>query len=130
MPAGELFLKNSMPKPAGMNGSRPSPWLLPAALALFSLAAAAAISLQPAAGGPVAAVFPPWWSASRAMLAAASAGPVVRLGGLPFIVVALPAKGGGRKQLRRQGAWLLLNPQAAGACGGRTGNKASQATGN
>ena len=111
-----------------MNGSRPSTWLLPAALAFFSLAAAAAITLQPAAGGPVAAVFPPWWSASRAMLAAASAGPVVRRGGLPFIVVALPAQGGGRGQLRRQGAWLLLNPQAAGGCGGQTGNTASRAS--
>lgn len=114
-----------MPKPAGMNAYRPSTWLLPTALAFFSLAAATAISLQPATGGPVAAVFPPWWSASRAMLAAASAGPVVRLGGLPFIVVAFPPPGGGRLQLRRQGAWLLLNPQAAGGCGGPTRDTAS-----
>jgi hypothetical protein len=113
-----------------MNGFRSSPWLLPAALALFSLVAVAAIELEPAAQGPVAAVFPPWWSGPRAMLAAASAGPVVRLGALPFIVVTLPAAGGGFARLRRQGAWLLLNPQAVGGCGGRTINTASLATGN
>ncbi len=109
-----------MPKPAGMQASRSPPhpavsWLLPSILALLSLAAAAAIELQPPARGPVAAVFPPWWGAARSMLAAASAGPVVRLGALPSIVVALPAPGG-LARLRRAGAWLLLNPAALGGC--------------
>ena len=122
MPPGERFLKHSVPKPARMKASQPArhpaaSWLLPSALALVSLAAAAGIELQPAPRGPVAAVFPPWWGGARAMLAAASAGPVVRLGALPFIVVALPVAGDGFARLRGQGAWLLLNPQALGGCG-------------
>ncbi len=92
-----------------------SPYLPAAALALASLAGALQITLQPQPGGAVAAVFPPWWAAPETFTAAAAAGPVIRFGAWPFIVILAP--GTKPLALRQHGAWLLLNPQALGACG-------------
>jgi hypothetical protein len=89
----------------------------PVTLALASLAASASIALQPAPRGPIAAVFPPWWSAQHTMLAAAQGGPVIRFGAWSFIVITGPGSAATASELRRQGAWLLLNPVALGACG-------------
>ena len=91
----------------------------PLSLAFASMLAAGSISLQPAASGPVAAVFPPWWDGTRALLAAAPAGAVVRFGALPCIVVVVPENTAQRAQLWRDGAWALVNPAAFGGCGSR-----------
>ena len=80
--------------------------LLPPVVAVASLFAAPA-------DGPVAAVFPPWWSGADAVSAAWGAGPVVRFGAAPFIVIVAAVD---RAVLRRQGAWLLLDPRALGGC--------------
>jgi hypothetical protein len=82
-------------------------------MAVLPLAVAAAALLAPPAQGAVAAVFPPWWDAAAAVTAAGAAGPVVRLGALPFVVVVAAAD---RSVLRAAGAWLLLDPVALGGC--------------
>jgi hypothetical protein len=84
-----------------------------AAAAIAPLGVACLCALAPPPAGPVAAVFPPWWSGARAFAAAAAAGPVARIGAFGFIVIAAPAE---RSRLRAAGAWLLLDPRAAGAC--------------
>ncbi len=90
---------------------------LPAALlilaALGPLGVALASTLTPLPTGPVAAVFPPWWDAVTSFASAGTAGPVMRFGAFPFIVIVMAAD---RNQLRSQGAWLLLDPRALGGC--------------
>ena len=66
----------------------------------------------------VAVVFPPWWSAARSVAVAARHAQILRLGGLPSIIIvrtALPDELGADR-LRADGAWLFLNPIVAG-CG-------------
>jgi hypothetical protein len=58
-------------------------------------------------------VFPPWWSLEDAVVSAGSAGRLVRLGALPFIIVLAEAD---RPRLRTAGAWMLLDPRALGSC--------------
>ncbi len=81
--------------------------------ALVPLAVALASTLAPLPNGPVAAVFPPWWSATDAVASAAAAGRVIRFGAFPFIVVVLATD---RAELRAHGAWVLLDPRALGGC--------------
>jgi len=90
-------------------------WGPPLALAVLSLAAVLAILLAPPASGPVAAVFPPWWSTQQVIEGAFRAGRLVRFGGLGFVAVVVrdPQRGPGPYQ---SGAWLTLNPRAAGWC--------------
>ncbi|MDE2197388.1 MAG: hypothetical protein KGJ41_00085 [Rhodospirillales bacterium] len=83
------------------------------AIALLPLGVALGAQYAPAATGPVAALFPPWWTARHAFAAAGAAGPVLRLGGLPFIVIVAPDD---RARLRASGAWLLVDPRAPGIC--------------
>jgi hypothetical protein len=82
-------------------------------VALLPLGVASASLFAPPADGPVAAVFPLWWDDSSAFAAAGTAGPVVRLGALPFIVIVAATD---RSRLRAAGAWLLLDPRVLGAC--------------
>ncbi len=67
--------------------------------------------------GPVTAVFPPWWDATRAVEAAASGGTILRLGGTGFAVLVAPDGASGRQRLWRAGAWLLLDPGGFAGCG-------------
>ena len=83
-----------------------------------SLIGALAINLLPPASGPVAVLFPPWWSGAESLLAASAVGPVVRFG-LPFVVVVVPQVRHPFAVLRQNGAWALLNPEGFGGCGGR-----------
>jgi hypothetical protein len=82
-------------------------------VALLPLGVALAVQFAPPVDGPVAAVFPPWWNARSAFVAAGDAGPVVRFGALPFIVIVAATD---RVRLRAAGAWLLLDPRAVGLC--------------
>jgi hypothetical protein len=82
-------------------------------IGLLPLGVAVAAQFAPPADGPVAAVFPPWWDARSAFVAAGDAGPVVRFGALPFIVIVAATD---RARLRAAGAWLLLDPRALGLC--------------
>ncbi|GAC1346091.1 MAG: hypothetical protein NVSMB18_27350 [Acetobacteraceae bacterium] len=90
--------------------------MLPIAVCIGSAFVTVAITLTPQADAPVAAVFPPWWEGTRAFEAAATAGSIVRFGALRFIVVVAPEAGPIAPQLRRAGAWLILDPQALGGC--------------
>ena len=84
------------------------------ALVLLPLAVAGAAALAPVADGPVAAVFPPWRSAGSSFAAASSGGAVVRHGVWDFVIV---VQAPDRVALRDAGAWLLLDPLAAGCIG-------------
>ncbi len=96
----------------------PSPSLLSRVLAVSGLAVGgllAALTGGPASG-PVAAMFPPWWDASRAVAAAAQGGLVLRLGLTAFVVVVVPDEAQGRDRLWRTGAWLLLAGNGLAGC--------------
>jgi hypothetical protein len=93
-------------------------WLNAAALLIASFIAVAALSLQVRPGAEIVAVaFPPWWSAERAFLAAASAdAAIVRMTAIPSLLVVRPDQHDGLARLRRTGVWLAVDPQAIAAC--------------
>jgi hypothetical protein len=93
-------------------------WIVVFATVLSAVAPLPLLGAWAPAAGPVAAVFPPWWTQARALAAAGEVGDVVRFGALPFIVVVVPAAGTTRPGagLRHAGAWLLLDPLALGGC--------------
>jgi hypothetical protein len=82
-------------------------------MAVGPLGVALASVLAPRDDGPVAAVFPPWWGYGRTMASAGAAGGIVRFGAFPFVAIVAAAD---RRLLRSHGAWLLLDPLAAGGC--------------
>jgi hypothetical protein len=98
--------------------SRWPAWLNATALLIASFIAIAALSLQVRPGSDVVAVaFPPWWSAGQAVLAAASAdAAIVRSTALPSLLVVRPDGTDGLARLRTAGGWLVMDPQALGAC--------------
>lgn len=76
-------------------------------------------SISTAASGDrpaLAAVFPPWWSASRAFAAAGEAGDIINTGMLPFVVVVRSQRPGLDVRLRAAGAFLVFNPLGAAGC--------------
>ena len=91
-------------------------WLPCSALAATSALAAAVLSLAPPVSGPVAALFPPWWTATRSLVAASGAGTPVRFGAAGFVVVLMPDTQDAAARLHRAGAWLVLDPKALGGC--------------
>ena len=93
-------------------------WLNAAALLSASWGVIAALSARTHPGAElVAAGFPPWWSAQRAFLAAASANAaIVRTTAIPALLVVRPDDRDGLSRLRNAGAWLTLDPQAIAAC--------------
>ncbi|WP_312781298.1 hypothetical protein [Brevundimonas sp.] len=81
-----------------------------------TLAPAAWAMTRPAHPFQVAAVFPPWWSRQRMDDAVGETGAISAYGGVGAIAVVhggtdLP------QRLRRAGAWLILDPEAAVLCG-------------
>ena len=64
----------------------------------------------------IVAVFPPWWSASRALTAASDVGAVVDSGAFPFVLIVQSQRPGLGDRLRAAGALLLLNPLGVGGC--------------
>src|ERR1700759_1876574 len=89
-----------------------------AALLVASFIAVPALSLQVRPGAEIVAVaFPPWWSAERAFLAAASAdAAIVRMTAIPSVLVVRPDQHDGLARLRKAGVWLAVDPQAIAAC--------------
>jgi hypothetical protein len=69
-----------------------------------SLVAAAMGSARPTDAARLAAIYPPWWSAERALAAASAAGPVAGSGRLPFIVAVSGAGSGAVERLKLSGA--------------------------
>ena len=93
-------------------------WLNAAALLVSSWIAIAAFSFQIRSGAEVVAVaFPPWWGAQQVFQAAAAANAaIVRETALPALLVVRPDNFDGLAQLRKAGAWLLMDPRAIAAC--------------
>ena len=83
---------------------------------LATLAVAVAQADAPRAANGFAVIFPPWWSAAQALNAAASAGDIIGVGALPFILVLHSDTPGLKARLMQAGALLLLDSRAAGAC--------------
>ena len=98
--------------------SRWPAWLSAAALLIASFIAIAALSLQIRPGAEIVAVaFPPWWSAQRVFLAAASAdAAIVRTTAVPSLLVVRPYRNDGLTRLRKAGVWLVADPQSIAAC--------------
>ena len=90
--------------------------LLPVLFGIGSLVGVAAMTLQRSGPGPMAALFPPWWSAARSVLAAAGAGSILSAGALPFVVMIAPEDTGSYDRLREAGAWAILDPQRLTGC--------------
>jgi hypothetical protein len=93
--------------------TRLASFVLPAAFAVACFIATFALTSQPTSG-PVAAVFPPWWSAQHALRAAAAVGAVIRVGAFGFVVVVDPDTSAHAVTLFQVGAWLVLDPRALG----------------
>ena len=93
-------------------------WLNAAALLIASWIGIAALSLQVRPDAEVvAAAFPPWWSTQQVFLAAASANAaIIRETALAGLLVVRPSDKDGLTQLRKAGAWLIMDPQAVAAC--------------
>ncbi len=86
-----------------------------AGLAVGSLLACLWVQARPIPGSAeLALVFPPWWGARQAFLAASPAGEVVRFGLLPSIVIIAVLPGGAAPGAT--GAWAVLDPRALGGC--------------
>ena len=91
--------------------------VLGSTLAIFAtLGATVAAGAAPRDPSRVAAVFPPWWTSVRSASAAASAGQIAGAGGAPFILILRGEPGELSQRLHAAGAWLLLDPDAAGQC--------------
>ena len=86
-----------------------------AVMSVLVLAVAASPSDQREAAG----VFPPWWSAARALDAAARAGAVLAVGAAPFIVIVRDPTGRASQRLRAAGALFSLDPHGLAACGAK-----------
>ncbi|MDP1872799.1 hypothetical protein [Phenylobacterium sp.] len=96
-------------------------WLLAIGLGVLSLVAALVFGAAPREASAAAAIFPPWWSAPRALAAADRAGAVTGVGAQPFIIITTrdPNRSQDRAlaaSLRAQGAWLVVDPGLAGLC--------------
>ena len=99
-------------------GEGVAPWLPAFGLLLLGAVGAAWSGLRPRGeDGPLAAVFPPWWSAPAAFGAAASADvAVVRTGAWPSLLVVRPTGPDAPSRLRAAGAWFVLDGRAMGGC--------------
>jgi hypothetical protein len=90
---------------------------IPYTILAVSVGLTAASGLAPSPNHPVAAIFPPWWTAEQSFTAAAQAGaPIVRTGAFANILVLTSGSPGLSQRLHAAGAWLLLDAEALAAC--------------
>jgi hypothetical protein len=93
------------------------PRLIPFALLAGSVLMIASLAMKPVPDKPVAALFPPWWSAARVIASAAAAdGAIVRFGGFQTILVLAAGGPDLAARLRHAGAWLVLDAGSLGGC--------------
>lgn len=88
----------------------------PAGLALASAVVLLAFGSRSADAREAAGVFPPWWSRTEVMQAAAAAGEVRDLGAAPFIIVIRDPDGQAAEKLRRAGALFSVAPAGSATC--------------
>lgn len=88
------------------------------AASLFALSLLVLPALSQAAPDPrvVAGVYPPWWGGAEILKAAGEAGAIIRLGGLPFIVVVRSEAGDAAARLSASGSLFTLNPLGLAGC--------------
>jgi hypothetical protein len=99
---------------------RAADWLPAVLLLIVTIVMAGWLTLRPDADRPALAWFSPLLSADQAMRAASAAGArVIDRGRLPTSLVVQPDATDGLARLREAGAWLIVNAQAFGGCGGR-----------
>jgi hypothetical protein len=92
------------------------PLLVTALAILTSLVAAVAVGAAPSDPSRVAIVFPPWWTATRAVTAAASAGQILDLGGVPFVVIVHRDPATAARHARLAGALFILGADPRSLC--------------
>ncbi len=92
-------------------------WAPALGLLAVSTAMTGSLTLAPRDPHSVAAIFPPWWDASRSLSAAGAAGSILRQGAWPWIVVVAGQSDEIAPLLHTAGALLLVDPTAAGICG-------------
>src|SRR5262245_58531888 len=76
----------------------------------------AAQTAKPSDNGVLIAVYPPWWSSSRALAAASDAGNVLNGGALPFVYVIQSTQPGLMERLRGSGALVVMSPIGPDGC--------------
>ena len=74
------------------------------------------IEIAPGRGRAVAAVFPPWWSASRTAAAGGAAGQIVGASGAPFVIALQSNTPGLAARAHAQGAWLVIDRDLRDLC--------------
>ncbi len=93
------------------------PTLVPFALLTGSVLMIASLAMKPVPDKPVAALFPPWWSAAQVIASAAAAdGAIVRFGGFQTVLVVAAGGPDLTGRLHHAGAWLVLNAGILGGC--------------
>ncbi len=92
------------------------PWAPPAVLAFASPMIASLAILQPGDASSVMAIFPPWWSAERSVIAASQAGPVLGAGSFPFMVAIKGETPDFVEGLRAAGAVLIVDGRRFPVC--------------
>lgn len=97
--------------------SGPAAWLPAAVIGVGGLFAAATLGMRPLDPHEAAGVFPLWWTQARTFETAAQAGDIVSVGAAPFVVTVRSDTPDVAKALRAKGAWLVIDPGLAAACG-------------
>jgi hypothetical protein len=91
-------------------------WTPAAALVIGGTFAAAAVEFAPVDSTRLVAVFPPWWSAERALAAAGEVAAVSGVGAVGFAVAVAADRPGLTQALRDRGAFWVLDARAVPAC--------------
>lgn len=91
-------------------------WAPSLAAIVVSLVVVCAYALSPRDPHRVAAVFPPWWSATHTLEAAHRHGDATVIGGAPYVVIVWSDDAHLSRRLRNDGALLLLDPGLTAAC--------------
>jgi hypothetical protein len=86
-------------------------------LALGSLLVTAFLTLRPHDPQRLAAVFPPWWSAAQSLTAASQVAAVTGFGAFPFIVAVSGNRSGLEEELRKAGAFVVVDGALFTYCG-------------
>jgi hypothetical protein len=88
----------------------------PVFLAVATPALASLAILQPGDATNVMAIFPPWWTAERSVIAASAVGPVLGAGALPFMVAIKGVAPDVDGRLRAAGAVLIVDGRRFRVC--------------
>ncbi len=94
----------------------PQDLLIPICLVFISMLGVGSIAAPGHAGGPVAAVFPPWWDLTQSVSTASRFGTVIAVGAIPSIVVMQPEPGADVSGLHGAGAWGIMAPEFVLGC--------------